>query len=111
MVYRSVVSCLLLALYLNKNLKNVMFDSVKSDSVPGLVVRTLTGNVAIFINFMSVKYFPLTTVAMMINCAPILTLILVVPILDEKVKLKDVICVIAAFLAIGLVILGNESVE
>ncbi len=111
MVYRSVVSCILLAIYLNGNLKNVMFDSVAPDSVPGLAVRTLTGNVAIFINFMSVKYFPLTTVAMMINCAPILTLILVGPILDEKVKLKDAICCIAAFLAIGLVILGNESVE
>jgi hypothetical protein len=65
---------------------NVMFDSVAPDSVPGLKVRTLTGNIAIYINFMSVKYFPLTTVAMMINCAPILTLILVGPILDEKVK-------------------------
>jgi hypothetical protein len=48
-----------------------MFDSVSSDCVKPLVIRTVTGNFAIFVNFMAVKYFPLTLVAMIINCAPL----------------------------------------
>ena len=55
------------------------------NELPALVIRILTGNVAIFVNFMSVKFFKLTVVAMVINCAPILTIILAAPILGEKV--------------------------
>ena len=71
MVYRSSLSCLILLVWLNRKLKHIMFDSVSSDCVKPLVIRTVTGNFAIFVNFMAVKYFPLTLVAMIINCAPL----------------------------------------
>lgn len=64
-----------------------MYDSVDAASVTPLATRVITGNFAIFVNFMSVKFFKLTMVAMIINCAPLVTLFLAGPILGEKVTL------------------------
>lgn len=85
LVYRSLISIVILSLYLNRNFKRVAFDTVTKSEWPALSVRVVTGNVAIFVNFMAIKYFKLTIVAMIVNCAPILTLILAGPILGEKV--------------------------
>lgn len=75
----------MLTVYLNKQIKYVMYDSVDAASIPPLATRVITGNFAIFVNFMAVKYFKLTMVAMAINCAPLMTLILAGPILKEKI--------------------------
>jgi len=77
----------MLLVYLNKQIKFIMYDSVDAASVPPLATRVITGNFAIFVNFMSVKFFKLTMVAMVINCAPLVTLFLAGPILKEKVTL------------------------
>jgi len=53
--------------------------------MPALAIRIITGNLAIFVNFNSVNYFTLTIVAMMINCAPIITTFAAPFILGEKV--------------------------
>jgi drug/metabolite transporter (DMT)-like permease len=58
-----------------------MIDEISPDTIPHLAVRIITGNFAIFVNFMSVKYFALTVVAMIINTAPLLTVFLAGPIL------------------------------
>jgi drug/metabolite transporter (DMT)-like permease len=73
----------LLIFWLNKNIKKVMIDDISPDSLPHLAVRIITGNFAIFVNFMSVKYFALTVVAMIINTAPLLTVFLAGPLLKE----------------------------
>lgn len=58
-----------------------MIGEIYSDTIPHLAVRIITGNFAIFVNFMSVKYFALTVVAMIINTAPLLTVFLAGPII------------------------------
>lgn len=58
-----------------------MIDEISPDTLPHLAVRIITGNFAIFVNFMSVKYFALTVVAMIINTAPLLTVFLAGPII------------------------------
>jgi len=85
-----------------------MYDSITSQDMPPLATRIITGNFAIFVNFLSVKYFSLTIVAMIINCAPLVTMFLASPILGEKVTAYDVISLIFAFAAIGLMILGGS---
>jgi len=62
-----------------------MYDSIDAVSVPPLATRVITGNFAIFVNFMAVKFFKLTMVAMVINCAPLVTLFLAGPVLGEKI--------------------------
>lgn len=110
MVYRSTVSCLILIVMLNKRLKYIMIDSIDRSSVAPLATRTLTGNLSIFVNFMTVQTFNLTTAAMVINCSPFVTLFLAGPILGEKVGLIDILKLVIAFSAIALVILcGRED--
>lgn len=97
----------MLLVYLNKRIKYIMYDSVDVASVPPLATRVITGNFAIFVNFMSVKFFKLTMVAMVINCAPFVTLFLAGPILGEKVTSGQVISLFVAFGGITLMILGG----
>lgn len=85
-----------------------MWDDVKPDCYFPLAARTISGNFAIFVNFMAVKFFPLTLVAMIINCAPLVQLILAGPLLKEKIKCSDIIRTFITFCGIGLVILGGK---
>jgi drug/metabolite transporter (DMT)-like permease len=101
----------MLAVYLNKQIKFVMYDSVDAASIPPLATRVITGNFAIFVNFMAVKYFKLTMVAMAINCAPLLTLILAGPLLKEKITTGQIISLLFAFGGIAFMILGGEDGE
>ena len=111
LVYRSSVSIVMLVIYLNKQIKHVMYDSIDAVSVPPLATRVITGNFAIFVNFMSVKFFKLTMVAMVINCAPLVTLFLAGPVLGEKVTIGQIISLLVAFGGIALMILGGEGGE
>ena len=101
----------MMAVYLNKQIKYVMYDSVDSASIPPLATRVITGNFAIFVNFMAVKYFKLTMVAMAINCAPLLTLALAGPILKEKTTVGQIVSLLFAFAGIAFMILGGDSEE
>jgi hypothetical protein len=64
LVYRSTLSLIILIVVHNKNLKYIMKDSIPRDCYGPLATRTISGNFAIFVNFMAVKYFPLTLVSM-----------------------------------------------
>lgn len=102
---------IILAFYLNKNIKHVMYDSIDAASVPPLATRVITGNFAIFVNFMAVKYFKLTVVAMVINTAPIVTMVLAGPILGEKTTISQVVSLLFAFGGIILMIMGGDNSE
>ena len=81
MVYRAILSIFILLVYLNKNIKMIMIDSVPKHCITPLAIRTIFGNFAIFVNFMAAKYFSLTLVAMIINCAPFVQLVFAGPLL------------------------------
>ena len=90
-------------------MKRVTFDTITANELPALIVRIVTGNVAIFVNFMAVKYFKLTIVAMVVNCAPILTIILAGPILSEIVQKSEMFSLILATGGIAFMIFGGNS--
>jgi len=58
---------------------------------------------------MAVKYFDLTTVAMVVNCAPLLTVVLAGPILGEKIAAVQVVYLLLAFGAVSVMILGDPK--
>ena len=58
---------------------------------------------------MAVKYFDLTTVAMVVNCAPLLTVVLAAPILGEKIAAVQVFYLLLAFGAVSIMILGDPN--
>jgi drug/metabolite transporter (DMT)-like permease len=88
-----------------------MYDSIDAASVPPLATRVITGNFAIFVNFMAVKFFSLTVVAMVINCAPLVTMVLAAPILGERTTISQVVSLLFAFGGVILMILGGENSE
>jgi drug/metabolite transporter (DMT)-like permease len=67
------------------------------------------GNFSIFVNFMAVKYFDLTTLAMVVNCAPLLTVVMAAPILGEKIASVQVVYLLLAFGAVSIMILGDPN--
>jgi drug/metabolite transporter (DMT)-like permease len=111
LVYRSTISIIMLIIYLNKQIKYIMYNSIDAASVPPLATRVITGNIAIFVNFMAVKFFKLTMVAMVINCAPFVSIFLAGPILGEKITLEGFLSLLFAFAGISLMILGSEGTE
>ena len=108
LVFRSSLSVLLLFSYHNTHLKYILYDSVDRGSVPPLISRMITGNFGIFIVVMAAKYFTLTVVAMVINCAPFVSLFLAGPILGEKITISQVAVVAIAFSGLALMILGGN---
>lgn len=69
----------------------------------------ITGNFGIFIIVMAAKYFTLTVVAMVINCAPFVSLFLAGPILGEKITIHQVVTVAIAFSGLTLMIMGGDQ--
>ena len=93
---------------MHKNIKAIMWDSLqsKSDKV-GLFVRTMQGNITIVINFMTVKYFSLSTFAIVLNMAPFCTLVLAALFLKETMTIMNIVSLIIAFIGVALVIKGG----
>lgn len=108
-VYRSATSVILLFAYHNTNIKHILYDSVDRGSVPPLISRMISGNFGIFIIVMAAKYFPLTVVAMVVNCAPFVSLFLAGPILGEKITVSQLVTVLIAFSGLALMILGGKE--
>jgi drug/metabolite transporter (DMT)-like permease len=86
-----------------------MIDSVHRKDLKSLVLRVAQGNFSIFVNFMAIKYFDLTTVAMVVNCAPLLTVVLAAPILGERIFAIQVVYLLLAFGAVSIMILGDPD--
>jgi drug/metabolite transporter (DMT)-like permease len=75
----------------------------------GLTTRVIQGNFSIAVNYMAVKFFDLTTVAMVVNCAPLITCVLAAFFLDEKIKRSDVIYLFLAFSAVSIMVFGDPN--
>ena len=58
---------------------------------------------------MAVKYFDLTTVAMVINCAPLLTVVLAAQILGESISNTQIVYLLLAFGAVSIMIFGDPN--
>lgn len=97
----------MMLLMVNRNVKSTLIDPVDRKTLPGLVFRCLQSGVSVYISFMSVKYFNVSTVGIVCSLKPIIACLLSVFLLGEGMGLKDVISMSAVFIAVLLVILGS----
>ena len=109
--YRSMIASVMMIVKLNVNIKNVMYDSVTRDLCCPLALRTFQGILTWGINFMAIKYFQLTIVAIFENFVPLIAVILAYSILGEQLRHYKVVQLIIAFFGAGLLILSTENVE
>lgn len=76
MYLRAGVSLLFNVILINKNLKNVLWDSIGKEQRCGLLARVIMNIISTFVAFTSVKYFPLTYSASVRNISPFFALLL-----------------------------------
>lgn len=87
-----------------------MIDDVDDrPKLVGLVTRVVQGNFTVTVNYMAVKYFDLTTLAIVVNCAPLITCVMAAFWLEEKLKKSDIVYLILAFGAVTIMVFGNPQ--
>ena len=99
------------ALYLNSRLKHVMFDSVPKSKRKALMWRCLIQLVTISVNYTALKYFPLTTVAVFSNMAPLIVVVLGRLFFGESIEKEQLFMLLVAFIAIQCMVFGAETNE
>lgn len=104
---RGAVCSLMMLLMVNRSAKSTLVDPVDRKTLPGLVFRCLQSGVSVYISFMSVKYFNVSTVGIVCSLKPIIACLLSVLLLSERMGWKDVLSMSAIFVAVLLVILGS----
>ena len=109
--YRAIISTGLMAIKVNKNVKYVCYDSIEAGQWRPLWMRTIQGQMTIFINFTAIKFFTLTLVAVVNNFAPLVTVVLAYFILGENLKTYKLVQLFVAFGGALLMILAMPSEE
>ena len=74
--------------------------------VPKLIARVISGVFMISSVLYSARFFPLTTISVVSNLCPVLTLIFGVILLNESAQKLDVMCVILSFTGVTLMTVG-----
>lgn len=106
LVYRATISALALLLWLNTKIKKTIWDDLDRKMMVPLATRVAAGNLSVFVNFMAVRFFKLTLVAMVINCAPLLTFFMAAALFKEKVTTRQTVSLFVGFGALMLMIFG-----
>ena len=89
--YRSILAMIGLIIFVNKNLKAQMFDSLRRDLIGNLILKVSLSSIGVFISYAAVKYFSLTINAVARNLAPFVALILSTFCLLERPSMNQVI--------------------
>jgi len=90
---------------INVNLKQVLIDSVDRECLPSLLFRCIQGAFSIFISFMSLKYFNVSTVGIVCSLTPLIVCVIASFLLNEQMKLRDGVTLAGVFVAVMLVVL------
>ena len=90
MLFRNIISTVVILAYTNKGIKNAMYDSIPNNQFCNIVLRIVQGLITKSINFYSFKYWKITTIAMFVSLVPIFTMIFGILILGEKVNRSDI---------------------
>lgn len=90
---------------INVNLKKVLYDSVDRECLPSLLFRCIQGAFSIFISFMSLKYFNVSTVGIVCSLSPLIVCVIASFLLNERMKSRDVVTLAGVFSAVVLVIM------
>ena len=106
---RGLIAFTMKMLQLNINAKKELWDDIDMPSLPSLIFRCFQGGASLVIAFMSIKYFPVSTVGIVCSLAPPITMVLACVFLKEFSDLKEIIQMTLIVMAIMAVILGAEG--
>lgn len=85
-----------------------MFESVDRKNIAPVAIRTFQNSFSLLVITYALRYFPLTTVSMVGNLSPLLTVVLAYFILDESLTVEKAIQLVLAFIAVTMMVLGGD---
>lgn len=105
---RGLCSVLLSLLMSRGNLRHELVDCVDRSSLPSLVFRCLQGALSVFISFMCMKYFDVSTVGIVCSLTPLFVCLLAYFMLGERLKRSDQMALVFVVACVCLVMLGAD---
>lgn len=103
---KALISVLILALALNRNLKHVMYDRVDPAAKGALAFKTAQSTASIFISYTAMKYFSVSTVGVVCSLTPLVACVLAWLILKERLTCWTVSSIFIVLACVLLVIFG-----
>jgi drug/metabolite transporter (DMT)-like permease len=102
--------CLALGLaYGYGSLKKNLVDQLDKSTLPSLAFRCIQGAMSVYISFMCIRYFDVSTVSIVCSMHPVFVCLLAYTLLGERLKHSDKLSLVVVVLCVCLVILGGET--
>ena len=109
---RGAIAFIMMMLKINTNAKKELWDvwrKIETAAIPFLIFRCFQAGASLFIMFVCVQYFPVSTVGIVCCLAHPLTMLLAWVFLDEDVTKEDMLSIFVVFCAVCAIILGAKD--
>lgn len=103
---RMTVHLIAICVFLNKDLKKKCYDEIASHLAFPVAIRALSIVLSFYCLIQSITTLPLVEVILVINMAPLVTVVLGYFILRDKIKMVELSSLIFSFIGILIIILG-----
>ena len=88
-----------------------MYDDITRENAVPIAIRMAQNSFSLIANYAALKYFTLTTVSMVMNLSPLVTVIFAFLFLKERLKLSECVVIILGFSAVSMMILGGDKAD
>ena len=109
LLFRNVIAILLVIVYINKGIKNAMWDSLLPGSLKLIFVKATIELILRVSMYVAIKYFTVTTFAVFSNMAPMVTVLLGAFALKEEVNCTDYCIILLGFASVTFITLGMAA--
>ena len=106
--FRNLVSCIVAFIFIIKN-KEIFFGKKENQKL--LILRSIFGTIGIVLNFYSIDKLVLSDANMLNKLSPFFVIIFSALFLSEKIKSKQIIAIIIAFLGTLFIIKPSFNLE
>lgn len=108
---RGVLATAMMLFWGYGHLRHDLVDAVDRAQLPALVFRCSQGGLSVFISFMCIKFFNVSTVGIVCSLTPLFVCLIAYWLLGERLKMFDQCALVFVFISVCLVILGAEGEE
>ena len=108
---KAVISMLILMIVLNRKLKHIMYDTIDPESKWALAFKSVQTTLSIFITYNAMKYFSVSTTAVVCSLTPLIACILAAILLKERLTLWTIVSVLIVLSCVMMIIFGATGTE
>ena len=108
---KALISSLLLVIFLNRKLKNIMYDSIDPESKWALAFKSIQTCISIFISYNAMRYFSVSTTGVVCSLTPLIACIFAALLLKERLTLWTILSVLIVLSCVMMIIFGATGEE